>query len=84
MKRNMAKGAMDPANEYLNYESWIMISLDRNSAFSYFTSDMYVYRVVSCLLRICVYLCKCAHELVEKTWLFSIMRLEKGITLFTP
>ena len=36
------------------------------------------------LLRICVFLCKYAYELVEKTWLFSVMSLEKGSTLFTP
>ena len=35
------------------------------------------------LLRICAYLCKYAYELIEKTWLFSVMSLEKGSTLFT-
>ena len=40
--------------------------------------------IVPLLLHICVYLCKYAYELVEKTWLFSVMSLEKGSTLFTP
>ena len=40
--------------------------------------------IVPPLLRICVFLCKYAYELVEKTWLFSVMSLEKGSTLFTP
>ena len=40
--------------------------------------------IVRPLLRICLYLCNYAYELVEKTWLFSVMSLEKGSTLFTP
>ena len=40
--------------------------------------------IVDPLSRSCVYLCKYAYELVKKTWLFSVMSLEKGSTLFTP
>ena len=36
------------------------------------------------LSHICVYLCKYAYECVAKTWLFSVMSVEKGSTLFTP